>query len=368
METKMETKIKTEKQETIHHSESPLSTHPKTFIEASDITQIRKSMEISKSLEEVEYQSPRERSRPFTIDDANSIIDLILNNKVRGYGNYALLTNKILTIEQMSEINSGIVSSESESLYINIHNLAKEFFEKYEADDFICKAADEFDEESSWIYTRLPITKKSDMRLYLKPILDETFNVWNDLMAKLKENEEIKRFGFSSKIANINAEHLDKFLMCCNQDDRMLFYFPKEIENIAIKIVQKYISDNKHKFENSFSLATPLLDKEGNKLNCAFAAEELMDLPERMSTLNSLYGKMISKLLQNFLIKERRENDLDYNDDYYVFYSMLLSDNKLKRKLAKYMVTELPRLTQQYGFKEESTSFRKNYPPNVNLN
>lgn len=81
----------------------------------------------------------------------------------------------------------------------------------------------------------------------------------------------------------------------------IVFYFPIEIEDIGVKIIQNYISCNKTEFENSFSLATPLLDNNGKKLECAFAADELMDLPVGNQTLNSLYGKtIIPKILQNF--------------------------------------------------------------------
>jgi hypothetical protein len=342
----------------ISTKELPIGEMPTSIeIDSVPMSRIRDSKDISNARNEMitslEYQSPRERSRPFTIDDARTILNKLTSCQSSNL--YSRLMGKTLSKEVYKQIKSETFSDENIELWNKIHNTASKYFSK---EDSQIRFKNE-----SWIYQISGETKQASIRIYIKPQLKEVFSVWDDIRLLLSKNKEIERSGFSSKISNLNSYSPKDFFSNCQQDDRMLFYFPKEIEDIGIKIITDYILNNKDKFETCFSLATPLLDNKGNNLDCAFAADELIDLPKDENTLNSFYGyNILPKVLQNYAILN------GMNPSYYDLIESISQNPELKKGLAEYMVVELPRLTEQYGFTVDSTSFKRNKTANAELN
>lgn len=76
------------------------------------ISRLRSKFEVSSN----EYQSPRERTRPFTTSDANIILDKLLDPSIYLNKTYHRLTGKALSKNMLKEIKSGTVSAENESL------------------------------------------------------------------------------------------------------------------------------------------------------------------------------------------------------------------------------------------------------------
>ena len=347
----------TNKNEAIQTNESPIQI--KNTIGSTDISRIRSEMnkENKLSSERLEYISPRDRTRPFSIEDAMVILDRLIETDDHKSGTYSKLTGKSFSQQTKNEIVAGIIRPEVQETFNSIQKLTNDYFETVNPQNY--------EQDETWVHQISGRPKeKASLRIYLKPKLAETYNVWGNIISLLESNKEIKESGFISKIANIGSTNLSELLECWKQDDRMLFYFTKEIEDKAIRLIQDYISGNPEKFEPTFSLATPLIDDKGKNLDCAFAADEIEDIPEK--TLNNFYyTKILPSVIRKFCDGASKTGDYLRLRD---LMESIKRNPNAKAKLAQYLVVTIPELTKEYGFTSESTAFRKVREDKAELN
>ena len=304
---------------------------------------------------------PKFVDRPFTTSDAKFISEGLINNPDEFI--YHIVTNKTLD-ENLSQ-------SEYLSLIQQLNNMLEvhgQSYSKFSGGHYI-----DFDNlhhvfsnprvlpRNDWFYYSLGNNTEGFLtreltkdRVYLHPKLENWIFVWNDLIQKLEENEQIKTNGFQTKIPNFfNIEKI-LFQRVASQSDRILFYFGENARSEALKIISEYVSAHPQYFEPCHSFACPLLNDKGEILEGAFTSSEISS---GNNSFNGIQAKIVESLIESFALKWKKENgETPTKSD---IIKKISTESSFKATFEKYLVDNYKEESIKFGFRADNIAFTK---------
>jgi hypothetical protein len=302
-------------------------------------------------------------AKPFTHHDAEWIINRIVKNPKDIYN---ALTNKVADYDpkKLKEDTDTVMKSLAEFAVstMNLDNI-DDFKVKYNGkrtlhiekeDDpgvgIFVKFYSQVlatNQISNWFYSQVYKTdeKKENwtmdettLRIYLHPKKEFWFQVYGDLFKQIASNPQVQETGFGSKtidfFRNYNLEE------CLNQDDRCIFYIPKESEEEVYNIVLKYYNDFPDRFEPTQTLAQAVPGTEGISISS----------DPKDTSFNDLHAQIIQSLLEDFALVHNLGKPRE-------LLKKLTDSQSLQNLFKNYLIQNYPKKQESFSLSSKNIAF-----------
>ncbi len=249
--------------------------------------------------------------------------------------------------------------------------------------------------ENNWLYFETNNFDKTQMK-YVQPERESTsyrvyfstnganlFSSFQKIIEILGNSEEIKRFGFQIKMADLSSAGPKEIFQIINQKDQIVLYLGDQGIRAAFPLLQEYARNNRDKFSGpGVLMAQAIVDSRGLVVpgititssakgkspdpSCPFKEYKTFNDMQSLiieSSLRSIVGAlknpetmlpMTAKFSEIRWQMERISPTASTQD----YLGLILTQNDGEKFLAKYLMQVYPQWATLYGLRKDSTAFR----------
>ena len=221
-------------------------------------------------------------------------------------------------------------------------------------------------------------------RIYINVDGCDVFSVYQDIIKQLNENIGLQKFGFEIKTSDVSDLNNSRIWRIIHQRDRIVLYLGENGLREALPILQKYVEQNRSKFDQEGVLLTqPLLDSYGKEIssvgissNTKGKSPDSTEVMPNYETFSVMQAKIIESCFRSII---RRMNNpkifqemskkypvvatnilnLPSNSSTDEYIKAILSDQSGEELLIKNLIGEYSRWSKKFGMSENNIAFKK---------